>query len=394
MRMRGPWYLKLQLKVIHLCRRSLIFFLRLAFRKYRLERPVALESISSVLIIPHHPIGDVLLCEPMWRGLKARNPNIIIGVAASTSSSEIVAHDPNVDRTYLFSGTSILRRIQAVRAARQARWDVVLTTGGFFKPVRFALLTRYIAKRGITASMHESRAERYHDIYSFCFKRPGFPYPQPMVEQFESLVEQTFDIQYEESERKPHFKPRTEDMLEIHTRLDALRRQTGKNQFVQIHLEAKWSGMEWGIRNSFQLAKAILHAHPDTNLLLTASPAFANEYADELRSAPEIAQYFPLHSAGELAALESAVALVISPDTSAIHLAAVAGTPVIGLYERLNEWLPYQTPRAIFTANSIDTRSKLPVSTIPIEPVLQASLGFLTHEDVSNSITSKIHSAG
>jgi ADP-heptose:LPS heptosyltransferase len=390
--MRGPWYLKLQLKVIHLCRRSLVFFLRFAFRKYRLERPIALESISSVLIVPHHPIGDVLLCEPMWRILKARNPNIIIGVAASTSSIEIVARDPNVDKTYLFWGTNILRRIQAVQATRQAKWDVVLTTGGFFKPVRFALLTRYIAKRGITASMHESREERYHDIYSFCFKRPCFPYPQPIAEQFESLIEQTFDIHYNGNERVPRFKPSTEDMLEIHARLDTLRHQTGKNRTVQIHLEAKWRGMEWGIGNSLQLATEIVNAYPNTNILLTASPAFAKEYAEELRGAPEIAQYFPLHSVGTLAALESVVDLVIAPDTSAVHLAAVARTPVIGLYERLNEWLPYQTPCAVFTANPIDTHSKLPVSTIPIGPVLQASLSFLAHEDVSGSVTPKIHS--
>jgi ADP-heptose:LPS heptosyltransferase len=181
-------------------------------------------------------------------------------------------------------------------------------------------------------------------------------------------------------------------MLEIHARLDVLRQQTGTNRIVQIHLEAKWHGMEWGIENSLQLATEIIHASPNTNILLTASPGFAQQHADELCRAPEIAPYFPLQSVGALAALESTVDLVVTPDTSAVHLASTAGTPVVGLYERFNEWLPYQTPCAVFTANPIDTRSKLPVSTIPIEPVLQASLRFLTHEDVSGSVTPRIHS--
>ena len=373
-RERMPVYLKLQLKAIHMLRRVVIVIASLLFRKYRREIPLSLSQISRVLIIPNEPIGDLLLTSPVWHAIKKRAPAVRIGVLCSERNNELLAADPNVDVSYLFFGKSLLERARVIFRARRHNWDVILVQAGFFKPVRFALLSRFIAKRSVTSSMHDSREERYHNIYSYCFKRPCQPYPQPMVEQIEALAERTFSMELRPEERIPEFEPPQEIFDAVSARLHRVIAKSGARNVIQLHLEAKRIGYEWGIPNSLELAERIVQTMPDTLIVLTASPIFAERNAEALSRLPERVYYFPLGGVNEIAALSRSVSVVISPDTGVIHLAAAAGTSTVGLYLHKNEWMPYHSPSRIIIANRIGDIPLLPVRTIPVNEVLQATL--------------------
>ncbi|UKH21338.1 glycosyltransferase family 9 protein [Actinobacillus pleuropneumoniae] len=89
---------------------------------------------------------------------------------------------------------------------------------------------------------------------------------------------------------------------------------------------------DWGAEHNAEIAKWL--AAQNINVLIAGSPS-----AYETETAAKIQQLTPncINIAGktslkQLAALIKQVDLVISPDTSAAHIATTQGTPVIGLY--------------------------------------------------------------
>ncbi len=375
-RERGGTLLKVQHKLFNMLRRLAIVVARIWFRKYRREEPLDLDEVSSVLFLPNDPIGDLLLTSPLWHILKARKPSIRIGVMGSPRNMSLLKDDAEVDVRYDVFAHNLFERIGEVLRARRDRWDVVITTGGFFKPVRYALLMRFIARDKLTASLHESRSERLHDIYSHCFKRNNLPYPTPMIVQFQSLIERLFLIKINDEEREPTYRPRLSVREEIRERATQIRNRNNTLLLVQLHLEAKRSTLEWEFENVKRFVDRLLAARPDVTILLTASPIFLARYPAYSAMNAERCEIFRTKSVEELAALVYAVDLVVTPDTAVVHFAALARVPMIILFEKETEWMPYRAPYTIFTSGM-----NVPVRFIPVGPVLSASLHLLESGD-------------
>jgi ADP-heptose:LPS heptosyltransferase len=363
-RAHPPTLLKLQLKLVHLLRRIVIAIATLLFRKYRQEEPLDLARTSSILIIPNQPLGDLLVTSPIWRALKRRNPKVKIGVAISTRNRSMIGGFPEVDKTYLLFAKHYFKRIREVLRARRDKWDVVLTTVGFFKPVRYAFLMRFIAGNAVTASMHDVRDERYHNIFSYCFRRSFFPYPQPILLQFEELAERLFDIKFEEWERAPKFEVKSEIVEQCGNRLDAIKKSTNTSKVVVMHLEAKRSGLEWGYENVAMFSHKFSAANPDTVLLLTASPMFILQFPAFVALPLERVEYFAATSIDEMIALVGLCDLVITPDTVIVHFAALYHTPMVLLFECKSEWMPFEATYSLLSSGFGQQVKLIPVSNV------------------------------
>ena len=283
------------------------------FRKYVNPEKPNLEKISAILIIPHDPIGDLVITYPLWKTLRKRNPKIKIGVVCSGRNNDVLKNE-NIDKIYDLYSSNPFHILNQMRIARRDRWDVVLSTAGFYKPTRFAFISRFIARSGITATMHSSRSERYARTYSFCFKRPPEWERIPMVEQYQALAEKVFDITFTAKERLPNFVVDSKAKIEADQRIDKLLKQKGYSRFILINLEAKVPYREWGMENIAALAKAFYDAKIEILILLSASSEFREYY--HLNSLdPKIpnVEIFPTKDIHELAAVIARASLVISP---------------------------------------------------------------------------------
>ncbi len=367
---------KLQRKFLNIERRIAIFIMGILFRNYRSPQRPELEKISSVLIIPHDPIGDLVITSPLWNTLKKRNPQIKIGVVCSARNRDVLINE-DVDSIYDLYSPNPFHVFKQMRLARRNRWDVVLSTAGFYKPTRFALISRFIAGKGITATMHTARPERYARIYSFCFKRPTEDEHIPMAEQYQTLAEKVFAIKFTENERLPQFTIDPESKIRTDLRIDKILNDKKHSRFILINLEAKVPYREWGIENVEMLAKAFYDAKIEVFILLSASTEFQEYYQlDKLHLKTPNAEVFPTDNIHDLATVIDRASLVISPDTAVVHIAAALRKKIIAFYPSLDEWLPYGVESTILCPDRWE-----PISTISVTKVFSTAVSLLENED-------------
>lgn len=359
---------KLWHKSIHLLRRLTIVMVRPYLKRFARQPLPILSKINRILIIPHDPVGDLLLTEPIWRKLKTEKPDLQIGIAVSSRNRELANIYTEIDAVYNLYGGSILDRWREARRARKGNYDVILVPVGFYKPVRFALISRYIAGRhGFTATMHSARATRYAELYSYCTKRHWQPHPRPMVEQYEALVERVFQVHYEEGERAPRITLPGATLVWGREQVSHVRQKIGATHVFLAHLEAKVEDREWGLEN----VERLLAEFPHSEIIVTASPLYWEKYSTSRPVSDRISR-IQTHSVLEAAALVAAVDLVISPDTALVHFAAALGTPVVAFYPSLDEWLPYHARSVVLIPKRWE-----PISSIGVADVKYAILNLL-----------------
>jgi ADP-heptose:LPS heptosyltransferase len=118
----------------------------------------------------------------------------------------------------------------------------------------------------------------------------------------------------------------------------------GPGRFVIVNPGAGWPNKRWPPERFGAVAAAVLEEH--------ALPTFVQWGHDEAALADAVtassrgaAERMPATTLGDLLAVSSRAALMISGDTGPTHIAAAIGTPVVGLYgptrpERNGPWHP------------------------------------------------------
>jgi ADP-heptose:LPS heptosyltransferase len=363
---------RLKRKLQNIERRISIFFFTLYSRKYRHSKKPDIQHTQKVLLIPHFPIGDLVLTSPLWMAIKKRNPAVKVGVVVSNANRDVLRNE-NIDNVYnLYSG-SLFKKIQEIRRARHDGWDVVIATAGFYKPTRFAFISRIIAKNGITSTMNSARQKRYARIYSFCFKKPSPWESIPMTDQYIELLEKTFDIHVEPEERFPHFTISPEIRTGIHNRINKLLSERNASTYIVINLEAKSPSREWGFNNIHDFIQRVAVERSNIVNVLIASPNFRKYFRDELAGlSSNNCVIFETETIHHVAALIENSALVISPDTAIVHIAAALGKKTIAFYPSADEWLPYSSSATVLFPERWE-----PISSIAVDTVYSKTISLL-----------------
>ena len=359
-------------KLINILRRTGIFFMSILYRKYCNSPAPDLNTIRSVLIIPHDPIGDLVLTSPVWEILRRKNPGLHIGIAASARNKDVLLQE-NIDITYDFYSPGRLRILREMRKARKDGWDVVLATAGFYKPTRYAFLSRFVARNGITATMNSARHERYGKIYSLCFYRQPPWELVPMTDQYISLVEKTFNIEIPREERTTHFRISPEIGEQVSREISELLVRKHASGYILINLEAKVPHREWGFENVRMITEKSSDRRSDLLIVLIASVNFRFYYQKEMnRISGANVVVFETETIHHVAALIQKAALVISPDTAIVHIAAALRKKLIAFYPAPDEWLPYSAHTTI-----LYPERWMPISTISADKVFSEAVALI-----------------
>jgi ADP-heptose:LPS heptosyltransferase len=133
------------------------------------------------------------------------------------------------------------------------------------------------------------------------------------------------------------FSPVTENVA-----ADAATRGAGR--FVLINPGAAWPNKRWAPSRFGALARSMRERHGLPSYVLWGRDE--SELADAVvASSDSAAARAPETSLGDLLALSTRAALMVSGDTGPLHLAAAVSTPIVGLYgptwpERNGPWRP------------------------------------------------------
>ncbi|MEP7234934.1 MAG: glycosyltransferase family 9 protein [Ignavibacteriota bacterium] len=374
-----PWYRKLFKKIEHLNKRLTLGLLGKLLHVRPHQDKFLLDELSSILILRTDAIGDMIATTPLWRILKARKPELKIGVAGSFRNLEILSNDPDIDFLYDFAVSDKKLKKAEFARARAEKYDLVIACK-FDQKTRSAILARKASKLGYSATIVPDNGEQHHKIISHTVKLPDASAPMPMILQLQYLLEDVISLEIAPEERAPSIIIDPLAFESVKKKVAAILDGAGCRRLVVINTESATSFREWGYKNNYLLASELSASFTDTFFFLTSSPLREGGLVKFLAAKTPHAKigYFSTSTLHELAALIRLSSLVVSPDTSVIHFASAEKKPTIGFYVQHNPWLPFGVPARVF----IPSKEK-PVESIPLNIVLPEAIDLLNNSNTA-----------
>lgn len=333
------------------------------------HKKLQLSEIKSVLIIRNDAIGDMVLATPVWRVLKSLAPHIRIGVAGSFRNLSVIRYDPDVDVTFDCSESSTKQVVRGAIAARKEKWDLVIPMI-YNRKTKMAILSRLMSPHGVTSMlvMRTDPKDRYDKLFSININSPYENGEVPMIELFKDHLEGCIDISIPSDHWHASLVPLEEAIGIVHQRIATILAPVRCTQYIHINLEAKTHHREYGVEHTLEVSRKLLELYPTMAIVWTSSPSAASTIEDFLRTQhePRI-QFIRTADIHELIGVVRGSVMVISPDTSVIHIASAEQKPTVGLFYRKNEWPPYKVPHHLLVPELGEA-----VSTIPVQQVVDA----------------------
>ncbi|MDP4232259.1 MAG: glycosyltransferase family 9 protein [Bacteroidota bacterium] len=329
------------------------------------RRPVPLDQVNRVLILRYDALGDAVLSSAVWHALKKYAPHIRIGVVGSRRNRTLLQADPAIDDVFVFSKALTWHVIPDLfRARRAAKWDMVLNIS-FHDKTRAAIYSRIVAPHAITVTAVWDHREKYERLYSIVGQRPA---NTPIVLQWLAILKDAFGLELTQEDTLPTIFADPGIERSFAPEIDAITNRAGKKEYVIINTDAAQSFREWGLPHALELSQEIRSRWPELHIFWTSAPLHSGTVQSFLKSnQSEGIAYLLTPSVHHLLVAIKGARVVLSPDTSVVHIAAAYRKPTVGLYVEHKEYPIRGTiSRMVFAPDHTTAAS------IPVEPGLTA----------------------
>jgi ADP-heptose:LPS heptosyltransferase len=315
-------------------RRFLLRALRLVIKR---GKPLPSDfhfNASKILFVRQDRIGDVLVSTPLFYALKRQHPSAVVDFLLSSNNHFVLAHEPLVRKRWVYRKT-IASALSLIRSIRREKYDFVIDL--MDNPSTTS--TVICALAGGRWNVGLSKENEY-----------AYDIPVPLMSRKDTHIVDRLAMLLTVFGIKPEG-----EKLEIRYVLSNESERFARRYFAEQGLESRFviglnvspgSGVRfWSVANFQVLITRLLEELPGLPIVLLYQPA-------DRRQAEEIARPFEgvllspaTHSFDEFAAVVKLLGLLVTPDTSAVHLAAAFHIPAVVLYVQSNKelriWEPY-----------------------------------------------------
>ncbi len=312
----------------------------------------------KVLFIRQDKIGDVLVSTPLFRTLRQKYPGIILDIILSPQNVVAVRNNPHLRRRWIYD-KRLISSLRMIRGLHRERYDfaVDLMDNPSATSTSFCLLAGARWNVGIAKSNDYS----YDIVVPLLSRRDAH-----IVDRLAQLLA-PFGID-------PSVSP---GPVEYHTSQAAETTVSGHwkslgfegKPVVGVNISAGGEVRYWGTENFRKLVSTFEAHHPEWRILILSKPKDRSR-AEAIANGHSRAALPPETTFDEFAAFIARLSLLVTPDTSAVHLAAGYGVPTVALYVQsdpnLRIWEPYRIPHEAIVTPVDD------LSTIDADKVCEA----------------------
>jgi ADP-heptose:LPS heptosyltransferase len=311
-------------------------FLKRADRNFR---PLDGTKLSRVLFLRPEKIGDLAISLPVFDGLKRAYPNIAISMLASPKNVELIATDPRFERIYLYR-KSLFKDLAELRAIRNRKFDCVVDMI-CDDSVTALFLAQWCApgKPRIGVGKH-----KFRDYYDFNYDHRQERTGHIIDNTLKVLDAFGIDGSRASGYAPPYVAPAA--FAKAEKFLSSLPRQGEKPLRIGYNISAGASSRIWAAEKSVELLRRIFERYAGAQVVvISVKPDRARGDALVGKFDSNIYQVPAGLSLMEVSALLSKLDLLVSPDTSLVHIARSYHVPVVGFYCKAKEnfllWSPY-----------------------------------------------------
>jgi lipopolysaccharide heptosyltransferase II len=281
------------------------------------------KSVEKILVIKLRAVGDVLLSTIVLKNLRHHFPDAQIDFLTEPASREVIEGNPVVNTLLIFdrandNGIAFLWRL------RNRGYDLVID---LFGNPRTALMTYF---SGATYRVgYDFRGRRY--AYNIIVRPRGGE-----VHNTEFNLDALRALGLEIVDREISFSMSGKDE-EYAARFVQLERLDGQ-LIIALNPSGSWYTKRWGLKSFAKLGDRLIENYKAKVVLLWGPGEFqtARQIQDMMRHSSVIP---PRTTLKQLGALLKRCSLVVSNDAGPMHLAAVLGTPTVGIYGPTNPYL-------------------------------------------------------
>lgn len=297
------------------------------------------ENLNEILILRPDRIGDTVCSFPLIDSLKKSFPRLKISIFSSSKNYPLIKNDPRFDKIFIYR-RNIFRDIKEVLAVRREKYECVVDLLAD-DSVTTLFLSQFCSVHSMRIGLGKKRYEKYYDYNSV---------PEPDCKDHTIDINlrllEAFGSNYSIADRHapPFVDKQSRDKMDSF--LKTISNNDPNRMIVGLNLSARGENRNWGYEKSKGLISEITATYNNCTIILITMPAerFKGDRIEKLFN-NNVVQIPPNANLSEASALISKLDLLISPDTSLVHIARSFQIPVIGLYTAYEnvyrQWRPF-----------------------------------------------------
>jgi len=319
----------------------------------------------NILIIRPEKIGDVFVSFPLIDNLKNNFPQMRFHFICSNDSRSIIENDPRFEEVYLYNKKTF-SDLAELKKIRSHKYDCVIDLV-CDDSVTSALLTLLTARNAYRIGMGKNKYRKYYHV-SYTYRTDDNAH----IIDNTLRVLKTFGLDYESSGRysPPYIGEKSKRLAE--TFMSEIIKINGNAIIIGINISAGSDSRQWSEDKYKELISRLLKQYGKCEITLICTPS-DREYGKRLLG------YFkervhlipPNLNIREASAIISKFNLLISPDTSLIHIARSFNVAVVGLYcsfmDNYKLWFPFGQKNGVVLSDSENDIKSITVDIIAAE---------------------------
>ncbi len=290
------------------------------------------EEPENILILTYDKIGDMVLTTPMFRILKENYPDVNIDVFASSRNKDIIKYNPNTRNIYEFNNedkSTVLKNIKAVLRARKTKYDYIIDCWRKISLFQFLKLKFLRAKIKIT------------------------PYKLNYFEKITGYKTKELNIydRIHGNRKNKHFSKYFVDLLDDlnknninNTSYDFYHNSMGKNKaknllskidtknIVVFNTDSRTDERSMDFKDIKYIVDKMLNNKSVSIILLARKNRLKKLRKNEDLKYDRLFFCYPLENILEIGPVFEKTDILISPDTSFIHIACAFEIKIVGIY--------------------------------------------------------------
>jgi len=331
------------------------------------------DSIRRVLFIRPEKLGDMVISLPVFHNLKTRYPHLELYTISSPRNIAIIRNDRNIVRNFLYT-KNIVRDMGMLRTVRRLGVDAVVDMV-CDDSVTALFLTQYSSRKAWRIGVGK---RRHRDYYDFNYEYRTGDNAHVIDNTLRLLT--AFGIETEHAEK--YVPPTVPDrFFQCADEFIASLNGSAPDGMIGVNISAGRPTRVWPREKTIELIGRLLDAYPSRRIVISSDPkerdratALAGGFESRVDPLP------PGLNLLEVAAIISRMKMLITPDTSLVHIARSFKVPVVGLYTRFQKnftlWRPYgQRSGAVISGNDYN------IFDIEVDDVYNTAVGLLPPEE-------------
>ncbi len=314
---------------MHSSKKLKAYFLRLLTHKKTTTFDI--KNARNILFLRYDRIGDMVITTPVFRELKREYPEINISVLASKVNQTVLHNNPYVDKVYINYKNNLFRDLPTLLKLRNKKYDVCVEFDHSVIPHSIARL-RIIKPKKIISVIKEGRYGvkgselELYDYYTEKSKEAHFQdiWLNTLSPFGITPKSKQYDLFCTDQQ-----KGNAVDFLS----------QFQKKIIIGINLEGAVKGKKITSDKLEEICRGIYHINREVQIILLSSPKLYSNIVriSQKMNLPYVVPSYKTVSVLDVAALIQNLQLIITPDTSIVHIASAFNIPIVSIHEKNNQ---------------------------------------------------------